>query len=548
MIARRIMKGVGVCFWCLLFLCPPLCTTTWAQQELDAGRYEGLPIEKIIIERHPVFDPVTEKGDEFPYSWANKLHMLTNERLIRKELLFREGEGFDLELAEESARNLRSYDFIGDVYVVPTLNSDSSGVEVKVITQDQWSTDVAIISTGGGGEYTIGFQLGEGNLFGWGKLIQGEIFTGTDNEGGGISFYDPRLLLTRHSLGLGYYKDDYLRYFGLSLERPLYSRKTKWGWSSTFISNKGEKRLFYQGREFFNYDYDKEIYSFSVTRSHGFKNKRTLTPMFTYKDYHYSSEHPVLQDYPAYQVLVPESEIISRIDLKATLGYYDYVTDSYLDNFGNIEDLTLGYKLQITLGGSFKFLNSTYDRRFVTLRATSTNYLGEGAYLSLGGESTFRISGDNLDRVMNTGELYFYNKLSHRQTLCCHSALWYGVRQQPSFQFLLGGDTGLRGYPSRQFGGHRVFLFNLEHRYFSPLEIFTVALGTAIFVDWGYAWYPGEVVTLSDFRSDVGIGLRFGLRKSSGFKVLRLDFAKALETGDIYLSFGTGMLFSLSGQ
>ncbi|MFQ5869023.1 MAG: hypothetical protein ACE5JC_03880, partial [Candidatus Zixiibacteriota bacterium] len=274
-----------------------------------------MPIEKIIIERHPVFDPVTEKGDEFPYSWANKLHLLTNERLIRKELLFREGGDFNLELAEESARNLRSYDFIGDVYVVPTLNSDSSGVEVKVVTQDQWSTEVAIISTGGGGEYTIGFQLGEGNLLGWGKLIQGEIFTGTDNEGGGISFYDPRLFMSRHSLVLMYQKDDYLRYFELSFGRPLYSRKTKWAWSSTFISSKGEKRLFYQGREFFNYDYDKEIYSFSVTRSHGFKSKTTLTPMYTYKDYHYSSEHPVLQDYPAYHALIPENEIISRFDL-----------------------------------------------------------------------------------------------------------------------------------------------------------------------------------------------------------------------------------------
>ncbi|KPJ50220.1 MAG: hypothetical protein AMJ41_01705 [candidate division Zixibacteria bacterium DG_27] len=542
------IKGVGIYIWCLFFLCSPLYGGAPKLEEPRANPYDGLLVEKIIIERHPVFDPVTEKGNEFPYSWANKLHILTRERLIRKELLFREGEGFDLELAEESARNLRSYDFIGDVYVVPALNSDSDGVEVKVITQDQWSTEAAIISTGGGGEYTVGLQLAEGNLFGWGKLVQGDIFTGTDNEGGGISFYDPRLLLTRHSLGWIYEKDDYCRYFEISLGRPLYSRKTKWGWSSTFISNKGEKRLFYQGREFFSYDYDKRVYSFSVTRSHGFKSKRTLTPMYTYKDYSYNSEHPVLRGNPAYRALIPESEVISRLDLKAILGYYDYVTDRYLDNFGNIEDLTLGYKFQTTLGRSFRFLNSTYDRSFVTLRVSSTNYLGEGAYLSLGGESTFRISGDNLDRVMNTGELYFYNKLSHRQVLCCHSALSYGVRQEPSDQFLLGGDTGLRGYPSREFAGHRVFLFNLEHRYYSPLEIFTVALGTAVFIDWGYAWYPGEVVTLSDFRSDVGIGLRFGLRKSSGFKVLRLDFAKALETGDIYISFGTGMLFSLSGQ
>jgi hypothetical protein len=542
------VKGVGIQILCLLLVCSYTSDSTRAQPSTESGLYDGLRIEKIVIERHPVFDPVTENGDRFPYSWANGLHILTNECLIRKELLFSEGERFSLEVAEESARNLRSYDFMGDVYVVPRLNDDSTGVEVRVITQDQWSTELAIISSGGGGEYTLGVQLAEGNLLGWGKFVQGEIFTGSDNEGGSISFYDPRLLMSRHRLGLLYEKDDYLRYFELTLERPLYSRRTEWGWGAAYVSNKGEKRLFYQGLEFFSYDFDSQVHSLSVTRSYGFKFRQTLTPIFTYKDYRYSSDHPVLHDYPSYARLIPESEIISRFDLQATAGYYDYATDRFLDNFGNIEDLTLGYKLELSLGRSVKFLNSTYERNFVTLGLASTSRLGEGTYLSLGGKSSFRTSDDDLDRVMNTGELLFYKKLSRRQTLGCHSALWYGVRSEPSLQLLLGGDTGLRGYPSRQFVGQRAFLFNLEHRYYSPLELFTVALGTVVFVDWGYAWYPQEVVALSEFRSSVGVGLRFGLRKSSAFKVLRLDFAKALETDDFYLSFGTNMLFSLSGQ
>ena len=57
-------------------------------------------------------------------------------------------------------------------------------------------------------------------------------------------------------------------------------------------------------------------------------------------------------------------------------------------------------------------------------------------------------------------------------------------------QLTLGGDTGLRGYPTRYQPGDRSYLVTLEQRYHSsayPFGLFRV--GYAAFVDVGQAWF-----------------------------------------------------------
>jgi outer membrane translocation and assembly module TamA len=88
-------------------------------------------------------------------------------------------------------------------------------------------------------------------------------------------------------------------------------------------------------------------------------------------------------------------------------------------------------------------------------------------------------------------------------------------------------------------------LGNVEYRFYLPLEILTVRFGGAAFFDIGRAWEPDERIEMKDLKSDIGIGLRFGLTKSSTSRVLRLDVAKSLSSNDVFVSFATGMLFSL---
>ena len=60
----------------------------------------------------------------------------------------------------------------------------------------------------------------------------------------------------------------------------------------------------------------------------------------------------------------------------------------------------------------------------------------------------------------------------------------------PETQLLLGGDTGLRGYPLRYQAGDRRGSSSWSSAFFSDRELFHVLhLGAAVFYDVGRAWF-----------------------------------------------------------
>ncbi|MDH3388591.1 MAG: hypothetical protein OEN02_11855, partial [Gammaproteobacteria bacterium] len=101
---------------------------------------------------------------------------------------------------------------------------------------------------------------------------------------------------------------------------------------------------------------------------------------------------------------------------------------------------------------------------------------------------------------------------------------------EPVDQYLLGGDTGVKGYPVRYQNGDRKVTLSFEKRdYFKwyPLQLFK--LGTALFAETGSAWISGND---PNFISDVGIGLRVVSTRQSNSKVLHADIAFPLSERD----------------
>ncbi|MFY9822846.1 MAG: hypothetical protein WAM82_15805, partial [Thermoanaerobaculia bacterium] len=109
-------------------------------------------------------------------------------------------------------------------------------------------------------------------------------------------------------------------------------------------------------------------------------------------------------------------------------------------------------------------------------------------------------------------------------------------------QLLLGGDSGLRGYPLRYQAGDRRVLFTVEQRFFSDREVFhLIHPGAAIFFDAGRAWFVDAAVNkLEQFFQDaqnangkvlrdVGVGLRLGSSRSARGAVVHLDVAFPLD-------------------
>jgi hypothetical protein len=100
-------------------------------------------------------------------------------------------------------------------------------------------------------------------------------------------------------------------------------------------------------------------------------------------------------------------------------------------------------------------------------------------------------------------------------------------------ELLLGGDTGLRGYPIRyQRGVHRA-LFTVEERYYTdwyPLRLFRV--GAAAYFDVGRSWGGQLPNTSPGWLADFGIGLRVLNARASFGNVVHLDIAFPIHNND----------------
>lgn len=108
------------------------------------------------------------------------------------------------------------------------------------------------------------------------------------------------------------------------------------------------------------------------------------------------------------------------------------------------------------------------------------------------------------------------------------------TRPEPVDTLLLGGDSGLRGYPLRYQGGNRRLLFTVEERAFSNLYLLRLfRIGAAAFVDVGRAWGGDSVnAAAPGWLANAGLGLRIASVRSAFGNVLHVDLAAPVNPPD----------------
>ena len=100
-------------------------------------------------------------------------------------------------------------------------------------------------------------------------------------------------------------------------------------------------------------------------------------------------------------------------------------------------------------------------------------------------------------------------------------------------QLVLGGETGLRGYPLNYQQGSRSALVNLEKRYYweyDLLQLFKV--GGALFFDAGKVTGKAQVNVDNSLLKNIGMGLRLAPSRANAGIVLHLDIAAPINKED----------------
>jgi outer membrane protein assembly factor BamA len=507
----------------------------------NLSKFEGMIISNIEVVRKNVFDDLVAGGAPFYYRWANSLHIVTRERIVRNELLFEVGEPLDTLKIFESERNLRMRQFIGEAFVTARPNGPDS-VDLTVTTMDYWSTKISVFSELGGGDYILGAAASEVNFLGYGQTLEISGQTGSEEDGYSVLASEPRIGGSRFAGTIFYSDFSFGESYLVSLARPRYSLSIPYGFSANYRKDSGIGRLFHEGEEFFRYGRTFRRFDFNSVYSFGETEKLDLYLGYDYDSRDYRPEHEI----SPYNYLIPEDETRSYFSPGVGIEVIKYDMARFLDQPGSPEDLTLGARIRLSIGRSLPEFGADRQATRPEIYARILTHPLEPLFIGAGDfVRWWRFGGRNTE-IRHRTEVMVYVKPAADQVLAARALADFAWRQEPTYQLYLGGTSGLRGFTNYEFSGTRLALANIEYRFFTPIEVFTVRFGGAAFFDIGGVWRASQEIDPDELKSNVGIGLRFGLTRSSTSRVLRLDLAKSLADDNYYLSFGTGMVFSLS--
>lgn len=493
---------------------------------LGAGALAESPLRigTITIRSLDVFSP-EEAARGWLYRAADAVHVETRSRVIRKFLLFAEGDLFDPEVLAQTERNLRALEFIKRAEVTAGPPHDGV-VDVDVLTQDTWTTVPSLSLGRKGGVSTYGLALKERNVLGTGTRLSFTYSHGVDRTTRLLQLSDPYLLgpYWNGDLILASSSDGHEE--RLNVERPFFSFTSSRSGRLLADDLRQTERLYAGGdvSSEFRQDHRQLLAEYGFAALATDERARRVSAGFEWIDDRFANPPGRFAD------VLPDPRTFRTF----FVGYEDVASDflklDYVNRDMRYEDFALGARLTARLGISPAILGAKSTTGLVHIEGSHGWRLGEAGFVL--GQLSFdtRLAG-GLRNALLSAEVRAARRFPTRlvQTLVARLQYSQGWRLDRDVQLFADGLTGLRGYRAYAFAGDRSLILNLEHRVFSGREILQlVAPGAAVFVDAGLAEPPGRPFRVADVKADAGVGVRFGLARAAQNNVIRVDLAYTL--------------------
>ena len=475
---------------------------------------QPLRIQSIEIVRKNILDQ-SGQSSTLISDLMNGLHALTSEDVIRRELLFAEGDVYDQNNVEESVRNLRYMGLFSDVSIqTDTLPGDYA--LIRVVTRERWSLRGAAMVSQEAGLRSGVFGISEDNVLGRGQKVSVySNYSSWRNNPYGFqaTIQERRLFGSRWSSVLHYRNAEEFRLSSLHVERPFYSEDAEWAGGGAVASMR--QRIWYDHA---NPDDERSFRHTTTMRLWYTRSAGKDIKLRWGTAYH----HVRTRALP--QFLTPSS----NLDLvNASIGVMkrDYVQTSFIDRIGTVEYAPTGFAVSaiggMNLSPSVEMKNLGFFRlgSRVGVRAWK-----DFVFYSDLSASTYTDFVNVRDAVISWNTSLF-QQLSGRHTAAGRLLVVNGISRSWPGYIVLGGLTGLRGYGPNDFTGTGSALLNLEHRFFPEVEVLYFQPGITVFFDSGITWREHDRIAGKRWYSAAGIGLRIANKRFLGSTIIRIDFA-----------------------
>lgn len=509
-------------------------------------------------------------------TWPNTFHWLTEESVIRAELLVREGDVYDRTRIEESMRNLRGLGIFALVRIEAVRGPTPGEVGLLVFTRDLWSLRLETGFSGVGDAFALTAQLTERNLFGRDKQLALRWDRDPKAWSLGEVYYDRRV--ANHALALTQSFDVIFNqesgeaegsqgslYFG----RPFYDlgQRISFGLTASyavFVARRlrgteiiavrptadglrpcdpGEPRCYLQ-----TWDEQQVGTTASVSYRIGQRTKQTFgfELGFSNRDVEPNEETLVLSGSRA----EVEDDVLPRVrrqvfpKLSYSMSLPRYAAFENLSTFGQTESVRVGPELGATMSMPLSAFGSSSDS---VVFSAGTGYVwSEHDALAEASVSSSTRLEDGRARDQHTSLLLRGATPPLVFGRFVAVASYTGRRRDSGRSVVsLGGDNGLRGYDAAAiyvFGGSKVYA-NFEYRSL-PLVVQSVHLGGVLFYDVGGVY---DSIDTLGVKHSIGAGLRLLFPQFNRYP-FRVDMGFPLGDGGfaLGLSYGSDQAVSLT--
>lgn len=477
-------------------------------------------IRGIEIERHGVFEP--GEAQNWLIRAGNALHATTRRHIVERELLVRPGEPLDSARLAETARNLRALGIFRRV-LIDSVRTDS-GLVIRVVTKDGWSTHPKFDFSTAGGQTAYSIGVEEVNLFGNAAYGALSFADNPDRSTVTALFRQPRLFASRIYLQAGVQARSDGRSLSLGVGQPFLSYSARSGANISAVNFDGDVLQFVGGATAASSVLRRR---YSVVRGDvaralvaspgGFVRVGLLAQLrrddFLPRDAVGSTPFP--------------QTVTGAVGPYLWLNRADYLVVHNYRSFLREEDVDLSPALIVGAYATPKAFG--YAENGIALSGgMQAGLRTPGGFAAVRATGTARYTSAGLDTgsVRLTGLWLAQPARLHTIALLAQAGWLKGP--VPGEEFDLGLNRGPRAFYAHAFTGDRLVNLTAEYRWTAAEDLWeSLGVGVALFVDHGGAWYAGSPRRTG---TDAGFGLRLGPSRASGGDALRIDLAHRFAT------------------
>jgi hypothetical protein len=468
-------------------------------------KYSGKKIRKIIIQRLNVFgadinNPSSENPNKIE-NVLNKTHANTNENIIRKNLLFSEGEIISPLLISDNERILRQLPYIDDARIIVVPVSDEEA-DIVVFTKDVYSL---------GGSYVYnGLKKGslsifDKNIFGMGHEFGIDIPFDTklpDSPGFGVHYLADNIAKSFINLRVYYMAGLGQKTYGFDLNRKLVSSTTKYAGGVSI-------RMMYTSEDLdtllvpapLKYN----LQDYWLSRSF-LINKESVSRIIIGARYTNNNvfDHPLILPESFYNLQK------YRIFMgSAALSIQKYTKTNLIYSYGRTEDIPYGALFKITAGREYnEFKQRTYLGGEVSFGRSSKTF---GYFYTYAGLSTYLNKNYTEQGILALGMSYFSNLMylgnsKIRNFVYINYTRGFGRYSNEYLKFIT--DNGFSGFKNDSINGTQRLSVNLESVLFSPINLYGFRFAFFGFTEFAFLSGTTERLGLGYSLSSIGLGIR----------------------------------------